>query len=164
MPSHRSFGEDRNAALRDVVRKIVDERFDGNSSATAKALGLSPAALHDFLAGSRGAGMKLLDGLVALTGKSIESLLGRPAPSQSNELTVERPDRYPNRAAVIELFKNDVHPRAIDLLREEYTAFHGEDPTRKEWTDWLFAFDARVRREELKGPAPVAPKGKKRPT
>jgi hypothetical protein len=73
----------------------------------------------------------------------------------TGELTIERPDRYPNRAVVIETYRNEVSPKAIERLRNEYVAFHGPDPSRKEWTDWLFAIDGQVRREEKMTPAPA---------
>lgn len=81
MPS-RAFGKDRNDALRARVRAIMTADFGGNLTATAKALGLSPAALHDFLGETRGAGMKLLDGLAKYSGLSVDALIsGAPTPA-----------------------------------------------------------------------------------
>jgi hypothetical protein len=60
-----------------VVREIMARDFGGNLSATAKALGVTPAALHDFVVTEqRGAGMKLLDGIARYTKRSIDDLVG----------------------------------------------------------------------------------------
>jgi hypothetical protein len=68
--SPRKLQDERNDRLRVLVRQIIDKDFDGNQAAAAKALGVSGATIHDFLAGKRGAGNRLIDGITAYTGRS----------------------------------------------------------------------------------------------
>lgn len=48
--------------LRAIAQRLVDERYDGKVTKAAEALGISHPMLLEFLAGTRGAGMKLLTG------------------------------------------------------------------------------------------------------
>ena len=52
---------DEFALLRQRVRVVVDERFEGNQTRAAKQIGISQSTLSEFLGGSRGAGRKMLE-------------------------------------------------------------------------------------------------------
>lgn len=70
-----TIGPERNDLLREIVKSIRDRQFKGNSSATSRALKLeSPGYLHEFLAGGKGAGMRVIEGLVAHTGRTIDQI------------------------------------------------------------------------------------------
>lgn len=81
---------------------------------------------------------------------------GKGAPESSVVSRVEYDDRYANRAAVIELLAGDVAPIAVERLRGY--AFHGDDPSRAEWTKWLLEEDSRARREAVPPPVPTPKK------
>lgn len=82
----------RNEAVRAYLRSVVREDFDGNASATAKALDMSQPALSDLLSGKRGFGLSVIDAIAHLRHVSIDVVLGRaPAPT----------DRYPNKYPVM---------------------------------------------------------------
>lgn len=64
--------------LRAELRKIRAERFDGNLSAMARDLKVTPAYLSDALSEKRGIGMKLIRALARFTGRTIDDLVGAP--------------------------------------------------------------------------------------
>jgi transcriptional regulator with XRE-family HTH domain len=70
------------------LAKLVDERFDGNQTRAAKALGMSQPHLSHLIAGTsgRGPGLSVLILLRHYTNRSIDSLLGLP-PLPSDEIT-----------------------------------------------------------------------------
>ena len=76
-----------NERLRTLVQQLVDERYEGKVTIAAKALGISHPMLLEFLSGNRGAGMKLLSGIHALTGKSLDELAyGAAPPEEASQL------------------------------------------------------------------------------
>lgn len=70
-----TIGPQRNDLLRDLARAIVREDFDDNVSRATKALGLSGGTLGDFLRGDKGAGMRVIEGPAAHTGRTIDQLM-----------------------------------------------------------------------------------------
>lgn len=74
--STKSLDEPRNRAAREFVRAIVDRDFGGTITAAARGLGVSYSALYEFLAGTRGAGMKLLEAVSAYSKQPIETIIG----------------------------------------------------------------------------------------
>lgn len=78
----KSIDPAQNETLRTLVRSIVDTKYDGNMSATAKAWGITPTGLHDFLSRKRGAGLTILEALSKHTGRSIDDLSGRASTSR----------------------------------------------------------------------------------
>lgn len=71
----------RNEALRAFVASYIETELGGNRAAAAKAFDVAPSMISEFLAGTRGAGMKFLHGIAARTGKSIDELTGRSGPT-----------------------------------------------------------------------------------
>ncbi len=68
-------GPERNELLRDLVKAIRDTDFGGNLSAMGRALRMeSTATLAEFVSGEKGAGMKLIDALVAYTGRTLDQI------------------------------------------------------------------------------------------
>lgn len=57
------------------MRKILADEFGGVVTHAAKALGISHSIIHEMLAGSRGAGTKVLRALSTHTGRSIDDIL-----------------------------------------------------------------------------------------
>ncbi len=58
--SSKSFSSQQNDALRVVLRRIVDGRFGGNQTATAKRFKVTPTAISELLGNKRGFGPKTL--------------------------------------------------------------------------------------------------------
>lgn len=56
-------GEERNEQLRALVRAVIAEDYGGSARSLARAMNIGPSTLAGFLAGDRGGGMKILDGL-----------------------------------------------------------------------------------------------------
>lgn len=81
--------------LRDHLRVIRAQQFEGNLSAMAREMGVTPAYLSDVLAGKRGVGMKLMRALASYTGESIDALVsGKPSTSVRAEV-------YPARGEAV---------------------------------------------------------------
>jgi hypothetical protein len=72
----KGLSPERNAHVRAFVQELIDREFEGNVLRASKALGLSNSILYEFLRGSRGAGIKLLEALSDYTKKSIPTILG----------------------------------------------------------------------------------------
>ncbi len=62
----------------EVVRKLVEERFEGNQTSAAKALDCSQSQVSAMISKTRGPGLNTLLALRELTDRSIDSLLGLP--------------------------------------------------------------------------------------
>lgn len=73
----KSLDPELNEAAREYVKRVVDEKFGGNKRNAAAAFGISGSILGEFLGGTRGAGMKLLGGVAAYTGHSLDRIVGR---------------------------------------------------------------------------------------
>lgn len=109
MPSPR-LGPQRNEAIKEVIRALIAERYGGNASALAKDAHVTSSLISETLSGNRNVGMKLLDGLVAVTGVSADDLATRGAAAlkgPSEERSAE-------------------HARPIYRDRPEWTAVAGE--------------------------------------
>lgn len=78
----KSIEPDQNAAMRVMVRRLVDVRFEGNRTKAAAAFGVSQPYLYEFLeTENRGAGMKLLRGVAAYLHVGIDDVAaGRETP------------------------------------------------------------------------------------
>lgn len=93
-----TIGDERNEVLRKLLREIRAQEFDDNLSATARAIGVEPGTLSDFLNEKRGAGTKIMDGLskhlrrgmdqILSTGGDLGALRGQSSPaSPSRQVT-----------------------------------------------------------------------------
>lgn len=77
-PRGKALKHEQNERLRQIVRDLVDKDFAGNTTAASRALGVTQPLLSELLAGGRGAGPKLIQGLADYTGRSTDDLYGRP--------------------------------------------------------------------------------------
>lgn len=103
----KSFGDDRNEALRRMVRRLIDERF-GTQRAIAEAMGVTGTAISDFLSGKKGAGMQLIDGLRAVTGASFDAAFeGVDAPTVDRTATGSHRDWAAAEAELVRRFGDD---------------------------------------------------------
>lgn len=94
---NKSLREDQNKRLRAIVRELVDGEFAGSATAAARAFGVAQSMVSEFLAGGRGAGPKLINGIAEYTGRSIDDLYGRhvvavPDGSRAYQRLADHPD------------------------------------------------------------------------
>lgn len=100
MASDRALPPAQNDELRRRLRELVTAKYEGAIGQAAKALGVSHATISDVLAGKRGVGQKLLDGMANVTGQSLDVLLGRrveldPAPTRDGDQLGQHPTYMP---------------------------------------------------------------------
>ncbi len=60
----KSLTKRQNGVIRSAIERLVEERFAGNRRNAAAALGVAPSFLSDVLRQKRGAGIKIVFGLV----------------------------------------------------------------------------------------------------
>lgn len=115
MTRTKSMEPDQNAAMRALVRRLVEERFEGNRTKAAMAFGVSQPYLYEFLeTENRGAGMKLLRGVAAYLHVGIDDVVaGREKPVAPEPRAVVYDDQYPARADAV------VAARALKTISEE---------------------------------------------
>ena len=90
----KSLTRDQNEHLREVVRDLIEKDFGGITARAAVAFGVRQPTLSNFLNHSLGAGPKLIQGIANYTGRSIDSLYGRPElnlPSGGYQLLGQHP-------------------------------------------------------------------------
>jgi transcriptional regulator with XRE-family HTH domain len=149
---NKALDPEQNEGVRRFTQRLVDLGYDGNVSAAAEALGVSQSLLYEFLKGTRGAGMKLLEGLADVTGASLDEVMGRPPPRPKpilrlirGELANDNGDRYANRAKAAEaaqligLSGQAIAEVCADVLQSD------EDPPVEWWLDQMRAANSRHR-------------------
>lgn len=100
----KALGTARNQAVRDYVRGIIAEDFKGNATAAARAFNVSQPMIFDFLAERRGAGMKLIDGVAAYRGVTIDVVMGRAGDLRIDAGAMAS-DPCPNRARAVAIMR-----------------------------------------------------------
>jgi hypothetical protein len=73
----KSLSDDENTRLREVLRKHILPRYDGNQSAAGPALGISQAGLSRILAGG-GASLATAHAVAKILGTTVADVLGWP--------------------------------------------------------------------------------------
>ncbi len=108
------------------VRKVIEERFDGNQSRAARALDCSQPHISGILSGEKGPGLNQLMAMRQLTGRSIDSLLGLP-PTPGDEL-VHRLLETVQQNATAQLMITEAAAKAAEVRALEARA---EERSRK---------------------------------
>jgi transcriptional regulator with XRE-family HTH domain len=103
-----------NERLREVVRALVEQDFDGNRAGAARRLGVSQSYVQEFLAGTRGAGRKLLEGLADYTGRSIDDLMGRRTKKPGAATLGQHPDWPAKEAEARKRYGRAIEGRYFD--------------------------------------------------
>lgn len=156
-PGSKSLSEERAQAARAFTQRLVQERFAGNTSAAARALGVSQAQLYEFLNGIRGPGMKMLEAVADHARVSLDSVLGR-APEQTGERSVEAPDDLadpsPERAAAVRFARANGLPEAAIRAVQ---ALPVRQRTPEQWYDRIKVEAAELRTDEDVASAPPTP-------
>lgn len=73
----KELADEHNEYARAYTRRIVEEDFEGIEAAAARGFGLGQSTLHDFLAGTKGAGFQMLDAIAVYAKIPIDALIGR---------------------------------------------------------------------------------------
>jgi transcriptional regulator with XRE-family HTH domain len=73
----KALDRSRNEELRKFLRQWIADNCDGNDTKAAERFGVSQPLVSGFLAGGKGAGPKLLEGIADATGRTVDELLGR---------------------------------------------------------------------------------------
>ena len=69
-----TLGSARNEVLRRLVRELLTADFGDTQAPAARAFGVSPATLSDFISGKKGAGNQLQDGLSKYLRRSLDQI------------------------------------------------------------------------------------------
>lgn len=64
-----------------LLRELVDGPFKGNKTRAARAMKLTASFVHNVLEGHREPGLKLIEGLADVSGRTIADVLGEQAPT-----------------------------------------------------------------------------------
>lgn len=133
-----------NEAARAFVRAIVDGDFRGNIKSAAKAFSISYTMLYEFLHETRGAGMKLLNGVAKYRRVSIDTIVGRdpsamltagrPVPPHLTEALAQRTYSDLTRAqlALVAAFDDSLGVDEWLVLGDGYEREHAAMHTRRE--------------------------------
>jgi transcriptional regulator with XRE-family HTH domain len=156
----KAFDEDTNALLRKLAQALVDSQFNGTQAAFAKAIGLTPGFVSDFLNENRGAGLDLLRGVARYAPLELLEAL-QVDPRTVVLLAVERAEggsmgKLPNELAraaraAIELLgcTPAVALRAADAAFAEHGEFAHGDP---DW--WLGKMREHIKDYQKSGERP----------
>jgi hypothetical protein len=90
----KSLSDDENTRLREVLRKHLLPRYDGNQSSAGPALGISQAGLSRILAGG-GASLATAHAVAKVLGTSVADVLGWPV----TDVSVKSSPRFGDLAA-----------------------------------------------------------------
>lgn len=113
------------------VRRVIDERYEGNQTRAAKALDCSQSMLSNILNGTRGPGLNQLMALRHLTGRSIDSLLGLP-PTEADGLIAQLMETLRDRAQIDLIVKEAAVKAAEDKVIDIRSKKRAKKPTEDE--------------------------------
>lgn len=124
------------------------------AAALAKRLGVSGATVSTLLSDKRGVGWGTARGMAHHLGISLEELERRAAERWKErlateappELTLERPERYPNRVVALEQLGDEIDPETARRARGIHMSSPG-DLSVSGWSSWILTLDREVRRE-----------------
>lgn len=133
---------ERNAAVRAFVEKRINDHYEGNRSAYAKASKLPPSTVSELLNGGRGAGLRVVDRIAAEAGVSSEVVMGRASNDDA--------DAPPSSSSAPGAFGTawgacDGWPEAADEIRR----------TEPQWPAWSYDRAAQIR--GIRPPLPITP-------
>jgi transcriptional regulator with XRE-family HTH domain len=133
VPRNPSLSPSELESARALARRIVDEA--GSQTAAVAALGVSKAALSDFLNGGS-VGMKLIAAIAHVAGRTIDEVLGhRPysdamSPRRPPAELASRPGYDDALAELVAANARAVRPFPVDVLAEAATVSFSTPPSR----------------------------------
>jgi transcriptional regulator with XRE-family HTH domain len=132
-PNAKSVGKEENDRLRTLAAQLLREKFGGNQTAMAAALGVSQGMVSDFLASKKGAGVTVLRALERIA--STSSLAGALQRGLS--------DPFPSRQVVLALARGaGADESVLAALAADAPATH-DDPGEDHWHKRLVELEGR---------------------
>lgn len=128
-----------------------------NMAGLAKASGVSKSAIGLILKERSSIGIKVAKGVGRLFGMTLDQVLEnaeREFAAKFEETRVERPERYPNRAAVLALLRADLDPEVV--TRVESRALSSPTDMPKMWWIRTVLNEQEAVRLERENPLAVA--------
>jgi len=132
----RAVSVEENEHLRAVARALMAERYGGNQTRLAKALGVEQAFVSDFLLGKRGAGVAMIRGLERLAASS----------TLASALRRGLEDPFPARRVVVELARGEGVAESVLLALASDVLPGKKDPGEDYWQARLVALEQRRRK------------------
>jgi predicted transcriptional regulator len=113
MARSKSLDEKRKEAVRKLVIELVRDRFGGNQTHAAKALGVSQPFVRELLQGTKGGSLAIVEGLANLNHVLVDRILAR----ESTDLEV-----------ALDFFRDAFSEKAIRAARAEAERGVKHDP------------------------------------
>lgn len=120
-----------------------------NKAGLAKAAGVSKTAIGQILEGRNSIGAKVATGVGALFGLSFDEVKvngEREFAAKFDDQRIERPERYPNRAAVLSLLRAELDPEVVTRVESQALA-SPVDPPKTWWIRTVLQVQEAVRLE-----------------
>lgn len=142
MPVRRtkSLDPEENAAVRVVVRELVDGQFKGNILAASKELRVAYATLYNLYEGTGGAGVRTLQALARYTKTSIEALLGEAARGPLPASAVGAREQWSGIRRELEARMGYVQPEALAAALDQVAASSMSARPKQLTADWVQPF------------------------
>lgn len=96
------------------IKEFIEKKFDGNDSALAKCLGMSPQTLYQYTRGRSIPGGKILTKLAELGCDINYLLLGKEGISKVREQNIEYDDKYSGLLTRIENLEHEMQKVKAD--------------------------------------------------
>lgn len=140
---------DEAERVRAAAAKLLHERFDGVNAALGRELGITGQAVGKIVGGSGGPSTLTVERIAAMTGVTVDELLGRPpasARAPGGERVVVPVDRYPNRVRAITAARAlGYSDEAIERV-QSLALSRDDDPSPREWLRRIEVEEDDVRR------------------
>lgn len=170
MPSSKALSSRQNDIAREVLRVLLRDRFEGDQTVAANALGVSQPTLSNFLSGERGTGPKMLAGIAKVDPAAAASILagvavpaaGGPkspqiAPGSERVVELDALDVSRQDAAIEVLVRRGVGLRAAERAIAGVREFKHDEALEPEvWADLAQALVLADEKRKMVGVAPAA--------
>ncbi|MFA5806401.1 MAG: helix-turn-helix domain-containing protein [Melioribacteraceae bacterium] len=136
------------------IKEYIDKNFDGNDSALAKSLGMSPQTLYQYTNGRSIPGGKILTKLAGLGCNINWLLLGEEGVSKVREQSVEYSTEFSGLNARIEKLEKEMQElkaHNYDLLKENERLMLSEAKMRGEVLQLNSISDKLEKNAKIKG-------------
>jgi transcriptional regulator with XRE-family HTH domain len=129
-------GEAPAERVREVLKSLLANNFNGNKAALARALGRSPTAVNDLLEGHVNPSFDSICKIAALAGCTEGDLFfgDRGAAARADATT----DAHPNLTLLLQRLDGLVSPELVRLLHQ-HAPVGSADMTEQRWFDTLVA-------------------------
>lgn len=131
-PGRPGLGPEEAEAVRALLVRVRDERFGGNATACAKALGMSQSAFSQLISRKNRPSYTTAQALATLLGVDVADVLSGAAAETAPKSIVA--DRYQERATALLRLRGLLPPEVVELVRS--VEVHDDRPlTEIEWIE-----------------------------